>query len=167
MKAIGYIAIGVAATIALLILVSAAYDIVNTFNMQTYSPGDSGVIVGMYTGIIIRSLILGGVSLGLFMWGRGHVNPAKYSKVVLDADAIRSIYTREGLTQRIFHAVNDDMNYRTKSCADLDSIYHSINKEKFPERHDALLYAIKCKVEQDLQQGVAPYVAQSAPSGER
>ncbi|MBN2685887.1 MAG: hypothetical protein JXR40_11460 [Pontiellaceae bacterium] len=148
-KTKGYILIALAALIALLMVSTAARDLIWTVHMQPSSNGEAGYKAGSFIGLILRSMLLGGAALGLLHWGRSTINPAKYSISVLEKDRLRAIYTREQLDQLTFSSVNDELDYASKSDSDLDRIYHAINKEKAPERFQALLAVIKSRVEQN------------------
>ncbi|NBB81558.1 MAG: hypothetical protein GVY36_19315 [Verrucomicrobia bacterium] len=163
-KTAGYFLFGVAALVVLLVVGTAVRDVIWATRMQPSSPGEAGFQTGSFIGIVIRSLILGGVALGLFHWGRALVNPAKYSRTKLEQDRLHRIYVQEKLDQRAFSSVNDDLDYVNKSAADLDSIYHAISREKAPARFEALLAAIKKKVEQEPQQPHAEATSETAPS---
>lgn len=163
-KAAAYSLIALAAMLALFALGTALLDLLWAGGMKTPNPNTAGLQMGVVIGVVIRSAILGGVAIGLFIWASSLLNPTKFSAAAVDADALRGIYARENLATRTFAVGASDPYYQAKSDAELSSIYEAIDRKKVPDRYAALLAVIKARVEAIPQEPVAAPSEPPAPS---
>lgn len=146
-KTFGYVIVAVGVALALLTLVSLLRDF--GFMISLGDPEvaeDGGFLRGGVFVMLIRTVVVLGVSVATVLFGMGWIKPEKYGRDVQDAAQLHDIYEQEELYEAPATAGVHTM-YEDKSDAELADIYRSTNAAHYHENFASLLGTIKRRVE--------------------
>ena len=122
-------------------------DILWAFNMVPSGVSQQGAQIGAVFGVMIRSVILGAISLALYRYGKSILHPDTYSQAARLRAHIKKIYATEALQDYEFSHEVLDSEYQSFDDGSLLEIYDRIDRNVVPDKYDQLLYAIKSRVE--------------------
>ncbi|MEM1417255.1 MAG: hypothetical protein AAGH15_20325 [Myxococcota bacterium] len=146
-ETIGVVMMGVAGVLTLGLLVSAGLDVTSLFGDASTS------LPATLLDLVFRTAFYGAIAAALFVHGRGLLSAKTHGPEALAAAGLRRIYEREGLDRRRIEATQDLLDFGDKSNADLEGIYESIDRARFPDRFSVLLAVIQSRVEAQPPEG--------------
>jgi len=147
-RLLGYLMVTVFSAGLLLLILLAVIDFAWLAGMRPESISQSGYRVGGAFGIILRTLVFGGLCAWGVVNGLGRINPSRYSDAALGMARLEGFYRDAQLMNRKWTEPPEcDINYAQHTSEQLAGICSSIDPSAAPQRYEALLYAVKQRVE--------------------
>jgi hypothetical protein len=137
-KFAGYVLMGLAVLLGALSLAVIVPDIA-----RRLLEGEAGGLIAIPIGIAIAA----GMIYLLFRGGWVLLHPQQFSA----SAQLRQIYDQEHLDNHPYTGPDSEVDYRALSDKELIDVYHHINRQTVPARFNALLTAIKSRVEERQQ----------------
>jgi hypothetical protein len=145
---LGYAMVVIFSAGLLALVVLAVLDFARLAGLQPESLSEGGARTGGVVGIIGRTLILGALCALGVVNGLGRINPLRFSSAAMGMSRLEAFYRQAQLMSKTWDTQPTcDIYYAKHSDEQLAGICNSIDHSAAPERFEALLYAVKQRVE--------------------